>query len=227
MEVEKKFAQLTSLLCEPTRAIMLWTLLDGRAYTSTELSQVADVMPTAASNHLTRLLKAEIIRVERQGRHRYFSIARPEVAYAIESLASLIKQPSPVKSTPGITNGVRYCRTCYDHLAGQVAVQIAEAMEKLGYINKLERTYTVTESGWKWLAQLDIMPGQFASGRRPFARQCLDWSERKPHLAGSLGAALLAFGLNNDWFRRKKQSREILVTAKGVSRIKALLHLQV
>src|SRR5687768_18131405 len=125
MNAEKLFVSVTSLVCEPARSAMLWNLLDGRAYTAGELAASANISASAASNHLTKLLKGDIVKVEIQGRHRYYSFAGPEVAYAVESLAMLIKRNkqtgklSESKMTP-----IMYCRSCYDHLAGYVGVQI-------------------------------------------------------------------------------------------------------
>src|SRR5215470_15649315 len=127
MIVEEKFVELTRLICEPTRARMLWNLLDGRAYTASELAAAADVSPTAASNHLAKLLEAELVKVEAQGRHRYFSFSKPEVAYAVESLASLANDRDSGIKKIETQGGIRYCRTCYDHLAGLVGVRVTEA----------------------------------------------------------------------------------------------------
>lgn len=214
MHAQDQFVQLAALICEPARAKMLWSLLDGKAYTAGELSHASDCSATATSNHLAKLLQAGIVKVESQGRHRYFSIARPEVAYAVESLASLVaeERKQPIQDH---RNGIRYCRTCYDHLAGFVGVQFTEAMEAAGFLRKKGNEYTVTTRGWNWLPAMRIEPGDFTNKRRPLTRQCLDWSERRPHLAGALGARLLASMLEQGWFRQKKFQRELIVTSKG------------
>ncbi|MXV15361.1 ArsR/SmtB family transcription factor [Hufsiella ginkgonis] len=214
MEADHKFAEIASLICEPVRAKMLWSLLDGRAYTAGELALAADISPAAASNHLSKLLNSALIKVEIQGRHRYYSFASPEVAYVIESLASLSRneKPGTVKEA---MKPVRFCRTCYDHLAGHVSVLIAEALEQKGYLEKSGNIYLVAGSGWEWFATLNILKGDVTSSRRALSRQCLDWSERRPHLAGALGAAFLERTLENDWFRKVKFSRELIVTVKG------------
>src|SRR5689334_10352054 len=124
MEAEELFVSVAGLLCEPARARILWNLLDGRAYTASELSMAADISPTAASNHLSKLLHADIVKVEVQGRHRYYSFSKPEVAYVIESLANLANDKRVTKeSKPAAAHGVKFCRTCYDHLAGFVGVK--------------------------------------------------------------------------------------------------------
>jgi DNA-binding transcriptional ArsR family regulator len=131
MEAEERFVFISGLICEPARAIMLWNLLDGRAYTATELAMAANISSTSASNHLSKLLTADIVKVESQGRHRYFSFSRPEVAYVVESLANLAQHDSKnILKKDSEVKGVKYCRTCYDHLAGFVGVQITEALEK-------------------------------------------------------------------------------------------------
>ncbi|KAK6020262.1 transcriptional regulator, ArsR family [Ostertagia ostertagi] len=195
---------------------MLWTLLDRRAYTAGELATSTGISPTSASNHLAKLLAADIIKVESQGRHRYFSFARPEVAYVIESLATLANNKTGNKQKKIIASGgITYCRTCYDHLAGYVAVSIVDALERKHYIRKNQSLYAVTPKGWEWFAQFGIDKDAFTNNRRPLARQCLDWSERRPHIAGQLGAALLESMLDKKWFRKVQFSREMIVTAKG------------
>jgi DNA-binding transcriptional ArsR family regulator len=215
MNAEDKFVSISTLICEPKRARMLWNLLDGRAYTASELSIVAETSATSASNHLSKLLEAEIVKVENQGRHRYYSLSNPEVAYAIEGLANLANTGATktTRKEPAV-NGVKYCRTCYDHLAGFVAVRIAETLETKGYLTKSKNVYLVSAKGWKWLGLLNISPEIF-TGRRPVTRQCLDWSERRPHLAGRLGAELLNKMLERKWFKKVEFSRELVVTSKG------------
>jgi DNA-binding transcriptional ArsR family regulator len=224
MDVEETFVSVSGLICEPTRAKMLWNLLDGRAYTASELAIVSDISATAASNHLSKLLEADIIQVEIQGRHRYYSFSKPEVAYVIESLANLASEniTYKAKKTPA-TNGVKFCRSCYDHLAGFVAVKVAWGLEENGQLRKTKNSYTVTEKGWHWFAQFDILKEQFNKNRRPLTRQCLDWSERRPHLAGQLGAVLLEKWLEKKWFKKVPHSRELIVTSRGYQELYDLL----
>ncbi len=216
MEVEDKFISISALICEPTRAKMLWNLLDGRAYTASELSIVADTSPTSASNHLSKLREAEIVKVEIQGRHRYYSLSNSEVAYAIEGLANLANNSSAknVKKEPE-KSGTKYCRTCYDHLAGFVGVKIVETLEIKGFLIKSKKVYLVTEKGWEWFQLFNISKEGFNNYRRPVTRQCLDWSERRPHLAGQLGAEFLKKMLERKWFKKVEFSRELVVTSKG------------
>jgi len=224
MNVEDKFVSISALMCEPTRARMLWNLLDFRAYTATEMSVLADTSPTAASNHLAKLLEAGIVKVEAQGRHRYYSLSNAEVAYAVEGLANLANN-SPAKSAKKEPekNGVKYCRTCYDHLAGFVGVKIVEALEQKGYLIKSESAYLVSDAGWKWFAFFNIAKEDFNNNRRPLTRQCLDWSERHPHLAGQLGATFLNKMLERNWFKKVQFSRELVITGKGHQELYELL----
>ena len=217
MHVEDKFVSISALMCEPTRARMLWNLLDGRAYTASELCIAADTSPTSASNHLARLLKAEVVKVDIQGRHRYYSLSNPEVAYAIEGLANLANNTSvkSLKKEPE-KNGVKYCRTCYDHLAGLVGVKIVETLEIKGCLTKSKNIYLVSKKGWEWFSLFNISKGDFNNNnRRPLTRQCLDWSERRPHLAGQLGAEFLNKMLEKKWFKKVEFSRELVTTPKG------------
>jgi DNA-binding transcriptional ArsR family regulator len=216
MNVEDKFVSISALMCEPTRARMLWNLLDGRAYTASELSIVADTSPTAASNHLSKLLEAEIVKVEIQGRHRYYSLSTPEVAFAVEGLANLANNSSSKSvKKESEKSGVKYCRTCYDHLAGFVGVKIVETLEIKGYLAKSKNIYLVSEKGWEWFSFFEISKQSLTNNRRPLTRQCLDWSERRPHLAGQLGAALLNKMLERKWFKKVEFSRELITTGKG------------
>lgn len=216
MDVEDSFVKISGLICEPTRAKMLWNLLDGRAYTASELAVVADISASSASNHLSKLLEADIVKAEIQGRHRYYSFAKPEAAYVVESLANLAGNRSSVMPKKEIdVQGLKYCRTCYDHLAGFVGVKVTEALEQKGFLKKSNKAYLVTEKGWKWFAQLDVFKDDLTNNRRPLTRQCLDWSERRSHLAGQLGSAFLEKMLDRKWFKKIQFSRELLVTAKG------------
>lgn len=216
MEAEELFISITGLICEPARARMLWNLLDGRAYTASELAIAADISATSASNHLSKLLDADIVKVEPQGRHRYYSISKPEVAYVVESLANLatdkLNRSYQVKNPE---SGIKFCRTCYDHLAGYVGVKLVEALEQNKFLIKTEATYEVSAEGWQFFAGLGIIKENLHTGRRPLTRQCLDWSERKPHLAGQLGAVLLNKMLDRKWFRTVRFSRELTLTETG------------
>ncbi|MEZ0609254.1 ArsR/SmtB family transcription factor [Fibrella sp. WM1] len=226
MDVDDRFVSITGLICEPTRARMLWSLLDGRAYTATELSASANTSATSASNHLAKLLEADLVKVEVQGRHRYYSFSGPEVAYAIESLANLAGGPWPAKKQAvSASSGLRFCRTCYDHLAGHVSVRIVDALLQRQCIDRTDTAFLVTENGWEWFEKLAIYQEDFSPSRRPLARPCLDWSERRPHLAGQLGAVLLDRMMARQWFRKVQFSRELVLTHAGQQGLSDVLNL--
>lgn len=213
---EDHFIATAALLCEPSRAKIVWSLLDGRAYTASELALVADVSPSSVSNHLSKLLQGEILKVDAQGRHRYYSFANPDVAYAVESLANLAgkKTSSKIETTTPVSE-VKYCRTCYNHLAGKVGVLISERLLLHERIALQDTSFEVTTAGRTLFQEFGLDIGEIKKQRRHFAKPCLDWSERKYHLAGSLGAALFKQMLGLDWMRRTKNSRSILITATG------------
>jgi DNA-binding transcriptional ArsR family regulator len=213
---DSDFISIASLICESARARILWKLLDGKAYTATELGLYADLSPTSVSNHLSKLLRGNILKVDVQGRHRYYSFSDDNVAYVIEALASLGDGKKTVKSeSDNAKKGINYCRTCYDHLAGYVGVVITDAMVDKGYLDKSKDLYLVTSEGWDWFSQLQITKNDLVKSRRPLARKCLDWSERRPHLAGHLGAVFLKKALEYNWFKKIQFSRELVITYKG------------
>ena len=209
------FVALAALICEPVRARMLWKLLDGKAYTATELALHADVSTTSASNHLSKLLGGNLLKVEVQGRHRYYGFANGDVAHTVEALANLSGAPvqGPDRGRP--RKAVEHCRSCYDHLAGEIGVALTESLVDKGILESTPQAYRPTEIGWQWFLQWGVSRKALEKNRRPMARKCLDWSERRPHLAGQLGAALLQIALREDWVRRVAHSRALVVTAKG------------
>lgn len=216
---ETQFGDITSLIGDPIRSVVLWTLLDGRAYTATELAICANTSAQNISMHLSKLVQADLLTVESQGRHRYYRFSRQEVAYAIEALANLISHKSKVEITTAGNSDIKYCRTCYDHLAGRVGVLITEKLISQKVIELQNKTYHLTAKGADFFKDLGIDMDELKNKRRVFAIPCLDWSERKYHMAGSLGAALLDKMLHSDWLRRKKNSRAIVITSKGQSEI--------
>ena len=224
MDTEEQFGRIASLIGEPARAKMLWHLLDGRALTATELALQVDVSPQSASMHLNKLIQAGLLAVEQQGRHRYYRFSSRDVAYAIEAIAGLLPSGKiTAQGQPAANGNIKYCRSCYDHLAGKMGVAVADGLVQRKLIMAADGLYTVTAAGKKWFAFLGIPIDELKAQRRNFARQCLDWSERRPHLAGSLGAALLEKMLGNDWLRKTKNSRVIIVTAMGEKKFYELL----
>jgi DNA-binding transcriptional ArsR family regulator len=221
---------IATIIGEPARAKILWSLLDGKAYTATELSHFSDTSPQGVSAHLSKMVQAGLLKVEAQGRHRYYRFSSVEVAYAIEALGSLTNLKSnnhaPVPQI-GKQDPIKYCRTCYDHLAGKGGVAIHDKLLEMEYIRFDNKKYLITEEGKNWFAGFSIFTEEMEQGRRALARPCLDWSERKYHLAGSLGTAMLNSFLQEDYIRRTKGSRIIIVTSKGSSRLYDLLKLEI
>lgn len=214
--MEKAIGHITALIGEPVRANVLWTLLDGRAYTATELAIRSDTSPQNISMHLNKLVKADLLAVESQGRHKYYRLSRQEVADAIEAIGNLVPEEKIKKIAENKDNvTIRYCRTCYDHLAGKVGVLLTDALIRQKILEPAISGYTLTKKGSDFFSELEIDAGELKKSRRVFAKQCLDWSERKHHLAGSLGAALFNKMLSLDWLRRTKNSRAIIITSKG------------
>ena len=209
------FKLVASLIGDPVRATVLWELLDGKAFTATELAIAADTSASNISMHLSKLMNAGLLVAESQGRHRYYKYATQEIAYAVEALSTLIPPSSKkTKTVTGITP-IQQCRTCYDHLAGKTGVAITDAMLKQRLIMLKENRFALTKKGDQWFNDLHIDTASLQVQRRSFLRPCLDWSERRYHIAGSLAAAFLNKMLQQDWLRTTKNSRVIIVTAKG------------
>lgn len=212
---------------DKSRAIILWNLLDGRAYTGTELAASANISLQSASNHLKKMVLANILSVEKQGRHRYFKFANDEVAQVIESMASLISLDNDYKKikAPKL-NDFTYARTCYDHLAGSLGVKITTSLIDNEIIIISGKNYKVTKSGKKWFDEIGVDIHAIQQKKRSFAHQCLDWSERKHHIAGALGASLLAVMIKKGWLRKKPNSREVIITSVGRIELKNRLNLE-
>jgi DNA-binding transcriptional ArsR family regulator len=217
------FAQVAALAGDPGRAAMLHALMDGRALTASELARAANIAPQTASGHLSRMTAAGLLIVEKQGRHRYHRLASPSVAQMMESIMQVAAHLDPARRrlTVGPRDAaLRAARTCYDHLAGELGVAIADAMVGRGYVELQTDAGLITEPGIRFLARIGINIEPLAARRgkssgRVLCRPCLDWSERRPHLAGAVGAALCARCLDKDWVRRIEGTRAVAITAKG------------
>ncbi|HEY5406083.1 MAG TPA: helix-turn-helix transcriptional regulator [Ginsengibacter sp.] len=214
-ELQKHFGEIAALLGEKSRAAMLWNLLDGKAYTATELATGADISPQSASNHLLQLVQANILVVERQGRHRYYRYFNDKVAEIIENMASLVPAEKVSLQKSDKPSGIKYARTCYDHLAGKFGVELNNSMMKKKILIVKNNIYLVSPSGKKWFTDLGIDVEDVQNLKRKFAFPCLDWSERKPHIGGALGAAFLHIMLSDDWIRKVANTREVIITGKG------------
>ena len=216
-----RIAELAAVVGEPARAAMLTVLMDGRALTASELAAVASVTAQTASTHLARLLAVELVSVERQGRHRYHRLASPSVARLLESLMQHASAKDWTKRAPRTgprDEALRRARTCYDHLAGRLGVALTDALVANGHVEVQDEAGLITDAGARFFAKSGIMLPEATKGRlvsRPLCRMCLDWSERRPHLAGRLGAAICRHGFEAGWLRRVEGTRAVAVTPKG------------
>ena len=218
-----KIAEVAAAVGEPARAAMLTVLMGGRALTASELAGVAGITPQTASTHLARLVAAELVTVETQGRHRYHRLANPGVARMLEGLMQHASAGDWTRRAPRTgprDEALRQARTCYDHLAGRLGVAIADALVARGLVEIEDDSGLVTGSGARFLAKAGIeLPGverRPAGGSgRPICRPCLDWSERRRHLAGRLGAALCRHCFAAGWIRRIDGTRAVAMTPKG------------
>jgi DNA-binding transcriptional ArsR family regulator len=217
-DTDSAIATLAAVMGEPTRARILVSLLDGRARTGTELAAIAEVGPSTVSAHLQRLAAAQLISVRRQGKHRYYSLGGAEVAALLERMSAL----AGTRCAPYVCRAperLRAARTCYDHIAGSIGVALRERFTELGWLAAQasgdEETYEVSTSGVSAFATLGIDLGAARSLRRRFAFGCLDWTERRYHVGGSLGAAFLTLALKRRWVVQDLDSRALRVTAGG------------
>ncbi len=216
-------AAIAALVGDPTRARMLTALMDGRARTATELALEGGVTPSTTSSHLNRLTDAGLVTIASQGRHRYFRIATPEVAAAIEGLMSIASPSSSRSPRLGPADEkLRRARVCYDHLAGEVAVGLLERLREKHLVEGSDDAIALTPRGEAWCRRVGIDLPALRASRRRLCRPCLDWSERKTHLAGSLGAALLGRMMTLRYARRERDSRVVVLSPRGEGFVKRL-----
>ena len=218
LQADLAVARIAQAIGEPARARILYSLVDGHARTSTELAVVAEVSPSTASVHLSRLKTEHLVKVLAQGKHRYYSLQGAEVASALEALSVLAGGPRHkfVASTP---NYLRAARTCYDHIAGTLGVSLHDRLRTLGWLSDCstdrEDAYRLTPEGAAALEALGIDVAATHLLRRRFAFACMDWSERRYHLGGAIGAALLKLALKRKWLTQELDSRALALTALG------------
>ena len=216
-------ARVAALLGDPARADALTALMADRALTATELAAVAGITKQTMSAHLSKLLDASLVAVDQQGRHRYFRLADRDVAGLLESLMGVAFRTGAVRivSSPR-EPALRRARICYDHLAGEIGVTVYEGLLQRRMLRMSRDGLRPTEAGLEWFARLGIDTKAAARQRRTFCRPCMDWSERRFHLAGSLGAALLARFRELGWMKRDAGTRVIRLTSLGVREIRTL-----
>ncbi len=217
------FAQVAALSGDPARASMLHALMDGRALTALELARAASVTPQTASGHLAKMTAIGMLTVEKQGRHRYHRLATASVARMVETIMEVAAelQPDRTRFSVGPRDAaLRQARTCYDHFAGQLGVALADAMIVQGQVELTGDGGLLTELGVNFLSAtgIDVAPMLARRSQRSgrvLCRPCLDWSERRPHLGGMVGAAICTHSLAKGWTRRIDGTRALLITPKG------------
>ena len=215
-------ARIAALLGDPARAEMLTALMGGQALTATELAEVAGVAKATASGHLGRLLDSRLVDVESQGRHRYYRLADRDVAHLLESLMGVAFRAGAVRLRPGPREpALRKARVCYDHLAGELGVLACDGLRERGWLRGEGAAMGITPRGLRALRELGIELDP--QSRRPACRPCLDWSVRRHHLAGSLGAALLEHCYAKRWAARVKGTRIVQFTRAGERALRELV----
>lgn len=209
-------AEIGALLGDPARANILAALIDGRAFTATELSGIAGVAPQTTSGHLAKLTQANLLALEKQGRHRYYRLASPLVGSMLESVMAVATVQLPARrSRPSrLDEAMRTARSCYDHVAGRLGVATADALLARGHVVLGDDGGEVTAAGARFFADFG-MELKAGGSRRPLCRPCLDWSERRWHIAGAVGAALYKRCLELKWIERRRDTRALTITAAG------------
>lgn len=209
-------AEIAALLGNPARANMLTALMDGRALTAGELSLAAHVSPQTASGHLGKLRDARLLALRKQGRHAYYRLASPTVGRMLEGIMA-VAADGPPRYRPRWQGdeALRTARTCYDHLAGRLGVALADALERNGFLVLGDDGGEITAKGRAFLADWGLDFAVIGQGRRAFCRPCLDWSERRFHVAGALGAAVARHCFDLNWLRRLPDTRAVVITERG------------
>lgn len=224
MNTKYPLASTAALIADPARAAMLTVLLDGSSMPAGELARVAGVSAQSASMHLAQLVEGGFLVASRRGRHRYYRMSKPEVAHAVESLGAIstVERYKP----SGADQAICYARTCYDHLAGELAIHLRAALERNHLIIPSgPRDYELTQHGDEFLSKWKINATELRQSRRSFARRCLDWTERQDHLSGALGAAICHKFLEFHWITRDKHSRAVHLSLTGRQQLTRLLQL--
>ncbi len=229
---EIDLAGLASLIADPARARMLRALMGGTALTATELAMEANVSPSTASSHLAKLTAGEILAIEKQGRHRYFRLFDAEVASMLEELTEVAARRGPSRRVGPADPALRTARVCYDHLAGSLAVRFLAGLQARGLLvvdtngheDPADRGLKISDPGRRFFSRLGIDVASLPRTRRPLCRACLDWSERRPHLAGALGAELLRRIYKERWAARDPDGRAVHFSARGLRLFEALVH---
>lgn len=218
MSSSPNIVEVASLIGEPSRVAILLSLLGGKSLPASELARSARITPQTASSHLAKLVEGGLLISQSYGRHRYYRLATAEVGHALEALHA-IASPKPIRSLreSDQLRQMRYARTCYDHLAGEIGVALTDRLIELGLIEESGKDFVLNESGKQKLHGFGVEVEGNIKSRRSFARQCLDWSERRHHLAGSLGASLTNRLFELGWIERMPDNRAVRVTEAGIT----------
>jgi DNA-binding transcriptional ArsR family regulator len=217
-DVRPDLAGIGALLAVPSRAAILWSLMDGQRRPAGELAKLAGLSPQAATAHFIKLEEGGLITSQTRGRWRYYSLAGPAAAELIERIASFTADGhAALRQTVStlVPEELRFARCCYDHLAGRLSLQLLDNLRRQGWLLDRHGSFQLTEAGCAAFADLGIDIAMLERGKRPLVRDCLDWSERRPHLAGALGAALLSAFLERTWLVRVAGGRALKITSKG------------
>ncbi len=228
MGINPNIAEIASLLGETSRATMLASMMDGRFHTASELAYMAAIKPQTASFHLAKLVDGKLVKVEKQGRHRYFQLAGEDIAQLLESF--LIMSPPPEVRSLKQSSQMKIlqdARTCYDHLAGKLGVQLTESLLNTGYLELDQKQFVITAEGTQFFTDFGLDLDELKRKRRSFSHACLDWSERRYHLGGALGHGLLTHLLNLEWITRVPSIRAIKVTEKGRTGFKEVFNMDI
>ena len=211
-------SRIASLIGDPARANILSALMSGKALTATELSGEAGVTVQTTSSHLSKLAEGGLIRPRREGRHKYFTLASDDVAQVIEALMGLAAGSGHLRHRPGPRDPeLRQARVCYNHLAGDMGTRLYDSMMSHGHLEQRDQKLELTDSGHVFVSRLGIDLDTLPTSRAPMCRECLDWSERRSHLAGRLGRALLMHMQEAGWARRVEDSRIVRFSSRGLS----------
>ncbi len=216
MTADVRIAEVAALVGDPARANILAALMGGRALTATELAYAAGVSPQTTSGHLGKLSDGRLIACVKQGRHRYYRIATHKVAEMLEGIMAVVADAPPRHRPPSkVDDAMRIARTCYDHFAGKLGVGLTDALTTQGHLVLSDQGGEVTESGLAFFADFGVDLAEARSRKRIFCRPCLDWTERRPHLGGSVGAVLAQRCFDLGWLEPMRDSRALIVTRAG------------
>ena len=226
--VAPMLAEVAQMVADPGRANILSSLMDGHALTAGELATVAGVTPQTTSSHLAKLVERRLLAVERRGPRRFYRLATPLIARMLEGMMTVAASGPPRFRPPSrIDDQMRLARTCYDHLAGELGVALSDSMVERGHIEMDADAGELTANGLTFLAGLGVDLTSPVRNRRAFCRPCLDWSERRLHLAGRVGAAIAGLAFQRDWIRRRYKSRSVEITADGATALKQLFGIRI